>query len=190
MKSNELADLILEWAKNRNGPFMTADAFREIEAIDNVTEASQAIAILYKKGLLAREKVDGVRFSYTLQESAVTEDETLTNAELGNPVIKRNPEIVNENHINTDDQLQESAETDHVAATIDQIQVGGDYDKNQAGIQPLSVIESLMSPDQFKGFLRGSVIKYIARCDKKGGLEDLKKARHYLDKLIEACANT
>ena len=35
------------------------------------------------------------------------------------------------------------------------------------------------------GFLRGNAIKYLARCDDKGGLEDLKKARHYLDKLIE-----
>ena len=185
MKSNELADLILEWAKNRNGPFMTADAFREIEAIDNVTEASQAIAILYKKGLLAREKVDGVRFSYTLQESAVTEDETLTNAALGNPVIKRNPEIVEEKQeiIKDEDEMR----ANKVEETADQIQVGGDYDKNQAGIQPLSVIESLMSPDQFKGFLRGSVINHIARCDKKGGAEDLEKARHYLDKLIEVC---
>ena len=31
----------------------------------------------------------------------------------------------------------------------------------------------------------GNAIKYLARCDDKGGLEDLKKARHYLDKLIE-----
>ena len=186
MKSNELADSILEWAKNRNGQFMTADVFREIEAIDNVTEASQAIAILYKKGLLARKKVDGVRFSYTLQESAVTEEhETLTDATLGNPVIKRDVEIVEEKQeiINGEDEMR----ANKVEETVDQIQVCGDYDKNQAGIQPLSVIESLMSPDQFKGFLRGSVINHIARCDKKGGAEDLKKARHYLDKLIEVC---
>ena len=185
MKSNELADSILEWAKNRNGQFMTADVFREIEAIDNVTEASQAIAILYKKGLLARKKVDSVRFSYTLQESAVTEEhETLTDATLGNPVIKRDVEIVEEKQeIIKDDEMR----ANQVEETADQIQVGGDYDKNQTGIQPLSVIESLMSPDQFKGFLRGSVINHIARCDKKGGAEDLKKARHYLNKLIEAC---
>jgi len=42
-----------------------------------------------------------------------------------------------------------------------------------------------MSPAQFAGFLRGNVIKYVARCEDKGGLEDLKKASHYLDKLIE-----
>lgn len=34
-------------------------------------------------------------------------------------------------------------------------------------------------------FLRGNIIKYIMRYDAKGGLEDLKKARVYLEKLIE-----
>lgn len=35
------------------------------------------------------------------------------------------------------------------------------------------------------GFLDGNVVKYVARFRSKGGVEDLKKARHYLDKLIE-----
>lgn len=34
-------------------------------------------------------------------------------------------------------------------------------------------------------FLRGNIIKYIMRYDAKGGIDDLKKARVYLDKLIE-----
>ena len=34
-------------------------------------------------------------------------------------------------------------------------------------------------------FMRGNVIKYVMRYDAKNGLEDLKKARAYLDKLIE-----
>ena len=42
-----------------------------------------------------------------------------------------------------------------------------------------------MTREQFAGFLRGNAIKYLARCDDKGGVEDLKKARHYLDRLIE-----
>lgn len=33
-------------------------------------------------------------------------------------------------------------------------------------------------------FMRGNIIKYIMRYDAKNGLEDLKKARVYLDKLI------
>ena len=35
------------------------------------------------------------------------------------------------------------------------------------------------------GYMEGNVIKYVSRWKDKGGIEDLKKARHYLDKLIE-----
>ena len=35
------------------------------------------------------------------------------------------------------------------------------------------------------GYLEGNVIKYVSRWKDKGGIEDLKKAQHYLQKLIE-----
>lgn len=35
------------------------------------------------------------------------------------------------------------------------------------------------------GYLEGNVIKYVSRWKDKGGVEDLKKAQHYLQKLIE-----
>lgn len=35
------------------------------------------------------------------------------------------------------------------------------------------------------GWFEGNVIKYISRHRAKNGLEDLKKARHYIDLLIE-----
>lgn len=35
------------------------------------------------------------------------------------------------------------------------------------------------------GFLEGNVIKYVTRYKKKNGLQDLHKAQHYLQKLIE-----
>ena len=52
-------------------------------------------------------------------------------------------------------------------------------------IECIDAMQASLSPEQFKGFLRGNVQKYCWRCDKKNGLEDLKKARWYLDKLIE-----
>lgn len=58
-------------------------------------------------------------------------------------------------------------------------QVGGSHYKVQQ-IQPWDFIAA-----NGIGFLAGNVIKYVARFDKKNGVEDLKKARHYLDKLIE-----
>jgi len=66
----------------------------------------------------------------------------------------------------------------------DSIQIGGDHYKKLV-IQPWSAMESWMTEEQFIGFLRGNSIKYLARFEFKGGTEDLKKARHYLDKLIE-----
>jgi hypothetical protein len=35
------------------------------------------------------------------------------------------------------------------------------------------------------GYFEGNIIKYVSRWKDKGGLEDLRKAKHYLDKLIE-----
>ncbi len=63
-------------------------------------------------------------------------------------------------------------------------QIGGTHYASKK-VQPWHAMESWMTQEQFAGFLRGNVIKYLARCDEKGGVEDLKKARHYLDRLIE-----
>jgi hypothetical protein len=42
-----------------------------------------------------------------------------------------------------------------------------------------------MSPEAFAGYLQGNCIKYLSRYRDKNGIEDLKKAQHYLSKLIE-----
>jgi hypothetical protein len=41
-----------------------------------------------------------------------------------------------------------------------------------------------MSREELQGFYWGNVIKYVARWKDKGGLEDLKKAHDYLERLI------
>jgi Protein of unknwon function (DUF3310) len=63
-------------------------------------------------------------------------------------------------------------------------QVGGNHYLNKT-IQPWDAMEAWMSPEQFKGFLLGNAIKYLARYQDKDGLKDLEKAQHYLAKLIE-----
>ncbi len=68
--------------------------------------------------------------------------------------------------------------------SANEIQVGGDHYTSKK-IQPWEAMESWMSPEQFEGFLRGNVIKYIARYKDKDGLKDVQKARHYLEKLLE-----
>ena len=68
--------------------------------------------------------------------------------------------------------------------SANELQVGGDHYKSKK-VQPWDAMECWMSPEQFEGFLRGNVIKYIARYKDKDGLKDVQKARHYLEKLIE-----
>jgi hypothetical protein len=57
---------------------------------------------------------------------------------------------------------------------------------NRGDIQPIDFIESNFTPDEYKGYLKGQIIKYISRYRYKGTpIEDLHKARTYLDWLIE-----
>lgn len=62
-------------------------------------------------------------------------------------------------------------------------QVGGTHYKKD--IQPWDAMEVWMSKEAFQGFLQGNAIKYLARWKEKGGVEDLQKAQHYIQKLIE-----
>lgn len=58
-------------------------------------------------------------------------------------------------------------------------QVSGNHYKGN-GIQP---VEFIYSNDI--GFLEGNAIKYLFRWKAKNGVEDLKKAKHYIEMLIE-----
>lgn len=52
------------------------------------------------------------------------------------------------------------------------------------GIETIDYLKAKLSKDQFEGFLLGNVLKYASRFQHKNGIEDLKKARWYLNKLI------
>ncbi len=59
------------------------------------------------------------------------------------------------------------------------IQIGASHYKDKP-VQPWDYIAS-----NGLGYFEGNVVKYVSRWKDKGGVEDLRKARHYLDKLIE-----
>lgn len=56
----------------------------------------------------------------------------------------------------------------------------------QGGIECIKAIEASMSPEEFQGYCKGNVMKYIWRFREKNGLEDLKKAQVYLGWMIES----
>lgn len=59
------------------------------------------------------------------------------------------------------------------------VQIGGGHYKDFA-IQP---IEFTMKNSL--NFCQGNIIKYVCRYNHKNGIEDLKKAKHYIDLLIQ-----
>lgn len=54
------------------------------------------------------------------------------------------------------------------------------------GMQVIDAIHAFFGEREYVGFLWGNVVKYVLRYRKKGGVEDLEKARWYLNKLIVA----
>lgn len=55
---------------------------------------------------------------------------------------------------------------------------------NQAGIECIEAIRAATG-EGYEFYLQGNILKYLWRYKYKNGLEDLKKARWYLDKLID-----
>lgn len=53
------------------------------------------------------------------------------------------------------------------------------------GIEPIEIMRKNFSHDEFVGFCKGNVLKYLLRYKDKNGLEDLEKARIYLNWLID-----
>ena len=63
--------------------------------------------------------------------------------------------------------------------SANQIQIAGTHYKSKT-IQPWDYIVA-----NNLGYLEGNIVKYVSRWKDKGGVDDLKKAQHYLAKLIE-----
>lgn len=55
---------------------------------------------------------------------------------------------------------------------------------HHGGLDVFTIMDKNM-PHQLEGFFVGNVLKYVMRYEHKNGLEDLKKAKEYLEKLIE-----
>lgn len=65
----------------------------------------------------------------------------------------------------------------------DEVQVGGSHYKDMDP-QPWEVMQSLLTPEEFRGFLKGNMIKYAMRQGKKDS-PDAGKYHHYKKKLAE-----
>ena len=58
-----------------------------------------------------------------------------------------------------------------------------DYYK-MGGVETIDYLHAFLTEDEFNGFCKGNVIKYVSRANRKNGVEDIKKARDYIRYLI------
>lgn len=79
---------------------------------------------------------------------------------------------------------QGCAEESAPSSALD-IQEGGDHYKKLGHYQPWEVLSKWMKPDELKGFMKGTVIAYLAREEDKGGRLDIKKAMHTIQLYLE-----
>lgn len=85
-----------------------------------------------------------------------------------------------------DDAVRRRHGQGEMPAKANDRQEGGDHYRKHgaAGEQHWDRVIRLY-PDCYWAYFAAAVTKYVERYRDKGGLEDLRKARHYLDKLIE-----
>jgi|TARA_R100000455_G_C6273439_1_gene131128 hypothetical protein len=56
---------------------------------------------------------------------------------------------------------------------------------NNGPVECIEAIESMLSSEEYIGYLRGNSLKYRWRFRYKNGIEDLRKARWYEERLIK-----
>lgn len=58
--------------------------------------------------------------------------------------------------------------------------------KGETGIECIEAIEAALTPEEFRGYIKGNCIKYVWRERGKGGKESLEKANWHLTRLLNA----
>lgn len=64
-------------------------------------------------------------------------------------------------------------------------QEGGNHYKKLGQYQPWEVLSKWLTPDELRGFAKGTVVAYLARERDKGGMQDIRKALHTLEIYLE-----
>lgn len=71
----------------------------------------------------------------------------------------------------------------HSGPVYDVVQRPAHY--NQSGVECIDAIAASMSAEEFQAYLKGNVQKYLWRYQHKNGVEDVRKAQWYLDRLVK-----
>lgn len=67
--------------------------------------------------------------------------------------------------------------------------VNAPYHYTNSEIECIDAIKASLTKDEFRGFCKGNIMKYVWRERNKGELESLKKAQWYLNRLVKEVEN-
>jgi len=81
------------------------------------------------------------------------------------------------------EKLWETYLEKHKAAVVDNVNHPAHY-MTEGSIECIEAIEAQLTPEEYRGYLKGNVVKYVWREKKKGGDESLRKAQWYLGRLV------
>lgn len=144
--------------------------------------------------MLSIEKIRALRIRHGILQKELAElidvpIGTWSNIELGNAELKEH--IAERVEVIFDELGIEYREKDlplpnHIRREMQDDAVNSPNHYANRKYEVIDVMQDTMTEEQFEGLLVGNIIKYIMRWDKKGSaLQDLKKAKWYLNKLIE-----
>lgn len=132
-------------------------------------------AVQYKTGTKITCKDDGQVFIVTESTAEVTKYRGPgTSGECPTPLLA-------DQFIVEGEPLPTVAE---VLSALD-VQEGGDHYKKLGAYQPWEVLRRWLTPEEFRGYMKGTAIAYLAREQDKGGMLDIRKAGHTLQGLVE-----
>ena len=131
--------------------------------------------MIYKTGTKITCKEDGAIFIVTESTAEVTKyGGPGTSGECPTPLLADQFEVDGE-------PMPTVAE----ALSALDVQVDGDHYKKLGAYQPWEVLRRWLTPEEFRGYMKGTAIAYLAREQDKGGMLDIKKAGHTLQGLVE-----
>lgn len=76
-------------------------------------------------------------------------------------------------------------ETESKENLRDNVKHPAHYDLPGLPVESIDVVRAVLGPEGFRKFCRGNALKYLIRADRKGGVEDLRKAERYITWEIE-----
>lgn len=57
--------------------------------------------------------------------------------------------------------------------------------RQEGKMEAIEIMKNSLSREEFKGFLKGLILKYLYRADEKNGIEDYQKAQWYINYLVK-----